>query len=315
MKLHTFDRSVERDHNAFTINSGSFLVCPPFNISAKNPNNKWMVDAQEKEPVVIDSKKAFNQWQELYETLSNGSLVYTLPNKLGLQDQVYVANLGIVLAHMDDPTVVISKFKSEPRRDEAQVGIDFFKMLDFDVYQSPDYFEGEADLKYIKDNVYLGGYGIRTASATYEWMKETFNMNIIPLRMRDEYLYHLDCQVFPMNINTVMACTELIDEETIKEIEKHVEIVDVDIDLAYQGICNSVRTYGAILQASNLEDLKLTDEYYDEEKRKVETTTKICQKYGFEPLFINISEMYKSGAMLSCTVMNLNFRDFEYSNV
>ena len=118
-----------------------------------------------------------------------------------------------------------------------------------------------------------------------------------------------------MNVDTIMACTELMDSDTIKEIEKHVAIVDVDIDLAYQGICNSVRSYGTILQASNLEDMKLTDEYYDEEKRKVETTTKICQKHGFEPLFINISETYKSGAMLSCCVMNLNFRDFEFSNV
>lgn len=303
---------------AFELNTGAFLLCPPFNMSAKEPNNIWMKELAEKgdiEKSEIDRRLAYNEWSELYHSLASSSLVYVLPNKPGLQDQIYTANLGIVLPHLEERNVIISKFKSTPRTGEEQVGIDFFNMMDFKVHHCPEFFEGEADLKYLRDDIYIGGYGQRSSIKSYDWMREKFNMNIIPIRMTDEYLYHLDCMVFPLNTNTVMACTELMYEDDIKALEKVAEIVDVDADLAYQGICNSVRNYSTVYQSSNLETLSYDDELYEIEKYKVETTVKICQQNGLEPLFINLSECMKSGAMLSCTVMHLNYVDYQHNNV
>lgn len=286
-------------------------------MSAKDANNVWMKDKEKEEgkEVEIDRKLAYNEWSELYHTLANQSLVYTLPSKAGLQDQVYTANLGIVLPHLEERTFVLSKFKSLPRVGEEQVGLDFFKMMDFNIYQPETFFEGEAELKFIRDNIYIGGYGQRSDKATYEWMEKEFDMKIIKVKMTDEYLYHLDCMVFPINVNTVLACTELMEEEDIAEIEKVAEIVDVDADLAYNGICNSARCYGAVLQYSNLEGLHIDDENYEDEKRKVETTIRVCEKYGFEPMFFDLSQGVLSGAMLSCNILRLNYVDYQHSNV
>lgn len=78
------------------------------------------------------------------------------------------------------------------------VGKNFFENLGYDTVIAPEYFEGEADLKFLHDNVYVGGYGQRTNMNALNWFQKTYNMIIIPLEMTDPKLYHLDCVVFPM---------------------------------------------------------------------------------------------------------------------
>ncbi len=41
---------------------------------------------------------------------------------------------------------------------------------------SPYKWEGEADLKYLYGNKYIGGYGIRSNIKAYEWMEETYDI-------------------------------------------------------------------------------------------------------------------------------------------
>ena len=52
---------------------------------------------------------------------------------------------------------------------------------------------------------------------------------------------------------------------------------------------------------------------YDGEKHKITTLEKICYNEGLEPIIFNISEFMKSGAMLSCMIMHLNYVDYERS--
>lgn len=133
-------------------------------------------------------------------------------------------------------TVIISNFKSPPRIDEAKIGLDFFKMMGYDVVQSPPYFEGEADLKYVKDNIYIGAHGIRSSIQALNFFERYHNMKIIKLKMKDDYLYHIDCLIFPLKKDKIMAATSLIEKSTVKEIEKIAEIIDIEKDDAYCGI-------------------------------------------------------------------------------
>ena len=68
-----------------------------------------------------------------------------------------------------------------------------------------------------------------------------------------------------------------------------------------------------ILCASNISELSINDEMYDGEKHKITTLEKICYNEGLEPIIFNISEFMKSGAMLSCMIMHLNYVDYERS--
>lgn len=294
------------------LNVRGFVMCPPHNLSIDNPNNVWMTELSEQDKI-LDKNKAFKQWSDFYNYLAGDSIVYLIPPVSGLQDQVYAANHGIILPHIKNRHIcIVSNYTSEPRINEAQETIDFFKKLGYITYKSPYKFEGEADLKFIKDKIYCGGYGIRTEKNTYDWLENKFDMEIIKVKMADEYLYHFDCMFLPINIDNIACVTSLIDKQTLKKIEKHVNIFDIPKSIGYSGLTNSVILGRTICCHSNLYELKENDDLYRDEKNKVEKLNKICQEIGYEPMYFNISEFLKSGALMSCLVMHLSYVDFIY---
>lgn len=151
----------------------AFLVNAPFSLSADVPNNVWMEEIPEVDRK-IDRHRAMVQFLEVFSVLSAGALVYVLPTPrtTGLQDLVYTANLGIVPTHLPDVNdVVVSNFTSEPRRAETPVGVAFFESMGYRTTVCPWRFEGEADLKHLRDNIYVGGYGIRSQREAYDWFE------------------------------------------------------------------------------------------------------------------------------------------------
>jgi N-dimethylarginine dimethylaminohydrolase len=288
----------------------SYLLNFPFTLSTENHNNIWMQEMSPSE-LQINRPRAYRQFIDLYNFLAGNSLVYLLPSEGNFQDQTYVANLGIHLSHLDKTnTVILSNFSSEPRVGEEKVGETFFKQMGYETIKSPYKFEGEADLKHLYDKYYVGGYGIRSNIRAYDWMEENFDMEILKLAMKDEYLYHLDCSVFPINTNKTLVCTELYSPIELKQLENLTDIIDISLDDALGGITNSVRISNMVLCASNISELSKDDEYYMLEKNKIKTLENICSNEGMEPVIFNISEFMKSGAMLSCMVFHLNRIDY-----
>lgn len=291
----------------------AFLMNVPFSISAEVPNNVWMLNYSPDERV-IDKDKALFQFMSLYSFIARYALVYLLPSYPGLQDQTYVANLGIVLPHLAENIAVISNFSAEARPPESDIGREFFKLMNFSVIDAPEYFEGEADLKYIRDNIYVGAYGIHTAKNALDWFSKSFDMKVIPICMQDPRLYHLDCLVLPVSKDSVIVCTELIDKETLRELEKYVCLYDVEYNLALSGITNSLVLDNYILCSSHIAELKPCSEDYSKEKFKIEKLEDFCFKFGRELIVFNLSEFLKSGALLSCLVMHLNRNNYRVAN-
>jgi len=291
----------------------AFVMNFPFTLDTAVPNNIWMQDLEE-EALKINKGNAYRQFLDLYQFVAGNGLVCNLPAKGNYQDLVYVANLGIYLPHIKDSNnIIMANFTSEPRQGEEEVGKPFFELMDYKVHMCPFKWEGEADLKYLYDNVYIGGYGIRSDIKAYEWMEKEFDMKIIKLEMVDEYLYHLDCSIFPLTINKTLVCTELFNENELAELSQYTNIINVEVDDALNGITNSVRLGNMILCASNISELTRADENYDAERHKIESLEKICFNEGLEPVFFNLSEYMKSGAMLSCMMMHLNYVDYTKS--
>ena len=181
--------------------------------------------------------------------------------------------------------------------------------MNYNTHLCPHKWEGEADLKYLHSNVYIGGYGIRSEHESYEWMRKTFNMEIIELEMVDDYLYHLDCSVFPLTNEKTMICTSMYAPEEMEKLGKYTEIIDVSEDDALGGITNSVRVGNSIMCASNITELKRGEELYQLEANKIATLEKVCSNEGMEPIIFNLSEYMKSGALLSCMCFHLNYID------
>lgn len=286
----------------------SFLMNFPFSYATVSANNPWMEDLSEdkRQP---DFRRAAVQFLELYRNISAEGLVYLLPTPraTGLQDLLYTANLGIVLTHVPDRnTVIISNFASASRRAESPVGIKFFQDMGYTVRVSPARFEGEAELKHLYDNIYVGGYGIRSEKAAYDWMEAEFDMRIIKLREVEPYLYHLDCSVFPITKENTLVCTELFTKKEIARLEKVTNIIPISVDDAFSGICNSVRLPNQVLNCSHIHDLKAGTEDYRAELQKNRRLEDITSDLALEVSYFNLSEFHKSGALLSCMVMHLN---------
>jgi arginine dihydrolase len=308
-------RAVSPWLNPTQLERPSFLLNFPFSLSTGVANNAWMEELplEQREP---DYKRATLQFLELYRFLCAEALVYLLPTPRGaeLQDLVYTANLGIVLDHLASRnTAVISNFASPPRRGETAVGVKFFQDMGYEVHVAPAKFEGEAELKHLHDNVYAGGYGIHSERETYDWMRRRFDMHIVPVRLADPYLYHLDCVVFPITAADTLVCTELIDKHEIAELEKVTNVIAVSADDCYSGICNCVRLTKTILNASNIHDLKAGTDDYRAEVHKNQRLEDIAANLALEICYFNLSEYHKSGALLSCMVMHLNRHSYKFA--
>jgi N-dimethylarginine dimethylaminohydrolase len=290
----------------------AFLLNVPFSYRVDQPNNAWAVDhANEKPDEPVNWDRALGQWCEFYQYLSSESIVYLLPTPPGttLQDLVFTANLGLIpslTTETGQQIALVSNYASLPRVGEEAVGAEFLRSLGYDVQMPPSHWEGEAELKHLHDNIYIGGWGQRSTLEAYEWMELNFDMKIIKVHETDPYLYHLDCTVFPVTEQSTMVCTEMFDDHELRAIEGETEIIDVSYDDCMSGVCNNVRLTNTVLNASHILELKRGTEDYAAERQKNSVLEDICAANALEVAYFNLSEFLKGGAVLSCCVMHLN---------
>lgn len=283
-----------------------YMMCFPHTWDTDDPNNVWMA-ALSKEEIDENFHLAYSQWMALYNVLSSeASMVHILPSPKDFPDQVYIANVGIVLCHQKNPIFVASKYKSPPRKGEEGIAKTYFNLMEYPVHQCPHCWEGEADLKHVRDKIYVGGYGIRTDIKAFEWFEEQFDMKVIKCKMTDEKNYHFDCNFWPMTSDKVVAMPSLLSKAEISEIEKVAEIIEVPKSLIHSGLTNCVRTVNLLLCASSLTTLKRDSPEWEEENAKDSFLEKIAVQNGMEYCPVNMSEFEKSGAALSCNVLHIN---------
>jgi N-dimethylarginine dimethylaminohydrolase len=281
------------------------IMCPPKYMSAEIPNNVWMrkLDESERE---VNVDKAMAQFFDMYNLFSNDAFVYLLPPKEGLQDQVYVTNAAAILPHLYR-TAVLARFRAEGRPGEEGEVAKLLQMMEFNLISPPSFFEGEAELKWLRENIYVGGYGIRTDIKTLDWMEETFGMQIIKLKETDDKRYHLDCNVFPLSRSKIITSKDILDPQTTRQLEAVAEIIPVSKRDSQFSITNNLRIGSIIYTGTDISELKKEDDHYLPEKEKNERLEEICRDAGLELVFINLSEFSKSGAALSCCVLHASY--------
>lgn len=264
-----------------------FLMNYPLSVSNAVANNAWMIPDQQGQ---YDLDKAGQQWMSLYQALSTHSIVYLLPGHGNLQDLPFVANVACFLPHRAHDTIVLANFASAPRVGEEEIARRFFGEWDYLVMQPPHCFEGEADLKWVRDNVYIGGIG-RSSKLAYRWMRDQFSMDVVDIHLTDPKLYHLDCVFAPLG-DKALVNFSVITRADLKKLERVIEIIPVPKEHAYDGWTNSLRI-GSTLYHS---------------PARLSTFDKLLEQHGFGLRTFDLSEFDKSGADLSCLVMHLNYR-------
>ncbi len=290
----------------FDLDEPVFLMNAPFSLDTKTPNNATMTKLG-RSGRRVDRARALAQWRGLYRHLAARSLVYLLPSRAGLQDLPFVANLGVALGHGRHRTFVLSRFRASARGGEPAVGRSFFRTMNIACETSPAFFEGEADFKRLRDNIYVAGHGARSSPRAHGWFRDRHGARVVPVALNDPHLFHLDCVLHVVARDRVLLSTAACPAETVRQIAALADIVDVPLDLAYRGATNVARVGDEILCDSCLPGLRRSDALYDVEKKKHAFWVRLATKLGLKPVFFDLSEFYKSGAMLSCLVLPLNY--------
>lgn len=268
-------------------------MCPPKYLSTRCPNNVFM------KQVKVDKKRAMAQYNRIKNVIEALDVeIQEITPSPECQDQVYVANIGISLK----PYIVLANYKADCRDCEIQPAREFFKGLGYQCIQPPFSFEGEADLKKLKEGVYFGGWGQFSDQEAYDWIEEQTGIQIIRLHEISEKAYHLDCSVSVINEETVILGKAGLDRKSIKAVEKVAEVIFTPHDLITTGITNSVLVREKEICLSGAFNPEIPDY-----RKAMEWMNETFDKFGFTCVFLDVDEFDKSGADLSCCVMHLDF--------
>jgi N-dimethylarginine dimethylaminohydrolase len=265
----------------------AYVMNFPLTLDNREVNNILMEDAAGQ---AVNYTIAFSQWVALYRYVVSKGVVYLIPSQGDFQDQTYVANVGCYLPH--NGQILLSRFTSLPRQGEEKIACPFFESLGYKVLEPPCDFEGEADLKHLRDNIYVMGYGIRTHPVLHAHLRE-LGAQVISVSMTDPYMYHFDCMLLRLTPYKVLFATEGVDCKTLREIEKVAEVVSVPKEYLHFGWTNCF-----------VHDKLIA---YTPPTPEVGTAfSKFVEQIGYEPVLINLSEFErKSGAGISCLIMHL----------
>ena len=269
------------------------VMCPPAYLSTKIKNNVFMDGA----PVDVD--RALEQYARIKHVVEAfGTEVLEIPPKAGLQDQTYVANIAVAIK----PYVFLANYKAPGRPGEVPVAQAFFESLGYETRQPPYHFEGEADLKHFKGNLYIGGVGQFSDVRAFQWMEAQTDCLILPVEEVSEELYHLDCSLFVLDDDHLLITGKGLSPRSVKTLERVADLVFTPAGIEPTGITNGLKIPGKGIYLSGA--FNPEDKSY---RKAMEWLLMTLDDFGYVPIFLDCDEADKSGADLSCMFMHLDF--------
>jgi len=270
-----------------TLNAPTFLMCPPELYDVNYVINPWM------EGNVHQScrEQAMEQWKRLHCALAQIAEVKLVDPQSGSPDMVFTANAGLV----HKGVVALSSFLHPERQGEEPHFRKWFDDSGFTVREIPraSPFEGEGDALFEADSSRLwAGHGPRTRQASHRYLSETWNVEIISLRLIDSRFYHLDTCFCPLFGGFLMYFPAAFDAESLARIEncypqeKRIPVSEPD---ALRFACNAV----------NVGRVVLMNEVSRALRERLESL-------GFKVVQVQLSEFLKAGGAAKCLVLRLS---------
>jgi N-dimethylarginine dimethylaminohydrolase len=161
-----------------------YLMCPPRYFTVSYRINPWMDPTKP-----VDATRAMAQWTALASTYRMlGHTVELINPEPGLPDMVFAANAGTVI----DGVVLGARFRDAERAEEAAHYQRWFRAHGAPGMVMPSVVnEGEGDLIWT-GQLLLAGTGFRTEPAAHPEAQEVLGVPVISLQLVDPNYYHLD---------------------------------------------------------------------------------------------------------------------------
>ena len=283
----TYSDSVTPTYHPSGHGLASFLMCPPTLYDVTYVINPWMAGNIHNS----SREKAAEQWQHLYEAVTQIVDVVLVEPQPGLPDMVFTANAGLER----NGTVVLSSFFHSERQGEERHFRRWFEQAGYRVVSLPREtpFEGEGDALFAKDGSCLwAGYGQRTHLASHAVLREAWKIEVTSLHLIDPRFYHLDTCFAPLDGGYVMYYPQAFDGASVRKIEafypERRRIIVTEAD-ALRFACNVINVGRTVIL--NEVSGGLSGQ---------------LRSKGFHVVEVALGEFLKAGGAAKCLVMGLS---------
>lgn len=263
------------------------LMCSPRLYSVNYVINPWMSG----NIGAASQARAMEQWQRLYNTLSDLTEVHLVEPVSGSPDMVFTANAGLARSGI----VALSSFLCPERQGEEPHFRRWFQDAGYKVVDLPREtpFEGEGDALFSTDGSHLWvGYGTRTAAASHAALRALWNTEVVSLHLVDPRFYHLDTCFAPLADGSLLYFPPAFSPESLRAIEsfyapeQRIAVSEAD---ALCFACNAVNLEQHIVLNHISPALEHT-----------------LRDRGFEVTQLPLDEFLKAGGAAKCLVMKLS---------
>lgn len=258
------------------------LMCPPDHYAIRYVINPWMKLTRQ-----INPEKAYRQWKNLYDILSNlNSKIHLIQQTPGLPDMVFTANAGLTVGKQ----VFLSRFRYKEREAEATYFKKWFQRRSFRVTELPKgmFFEGAGDALYAGDLLFAA-YRFRSDIRAHAFIAETLGVEVLSLELMKKHFYHLDTCFSPLSSRSALYYPPAFDRYGQKVIEENIpDPIPVSKNEAYRLVCNAVVIGKDVVM-----------------HRHCPETGQLLADRGFRVHETNLSEFIKAGGSAKCLTLSL----------
>jgi N-dimethylarginine dimethylaminohydrolase len=267
--------------------SRRYLMCEPKYFAVEYSINPWM---NPDEPV--SAELAVKQWTELADTYRRfGHRVDTIRPVPGLPDMVFAANSGTVV----HGRVLGARFRAPQRTPEADHFRRWFADHGFrDVVMPTATNEAEGDFAWTGQFL-LAGTGFRTDPAAHSEAQEILGVPVVSLQLVDPRYYHLDTALCVL-------------QEATATRPAHVAYYPEAFSQGSRRALKRLFPDAVIANAADAECLGLNGVSDGRNVVLPMEATHLAERLineGYEPTFVDISELRKSGGGPKCCTMEI----------
>jgi N-dimethylarginine dimethylaminohydrolase len=266
-----------------------YLMCPPQYFAVEYAINPWMDPSQP-----VSTERAIEQWTALRDTyLRLGHTVEVIEPQPGLPDMVFAANSGTVV----DGQVLGSRFRARQRAAEADHFRRWFLTNGYrDVIMPECINEAEGDFAWTGEML-LAGTGFRTDPDAHAESQEVLGVPVVSLRLVDPRYYHLDTALFVLTVGGVSAGERA-----------QVAYYPNAFSPGSQRVLRRLFPDAVIASAADAEWLGLNGVSDGRNVVLPIEATGLGDQlahHGYEPVYVDISELRKAGGGPKCCTMEL----------
>lgn len=262
-----------------------YLMCRPTYYTVSYSINPWMDPGKP-----TDTAAAIREWERLRRLyLELGHRVDLIEPVPGLPDMVYAANGATVI----DGVALVANFRHSQRAAEASAFKEWFQAQGsrYDVIPAAHTNEGEGDYLLAGTRV-LAGTGFRTEPVAHAEAQDVLGVPVTTLKLVNPRYYHLDTALAVLDSETIMyhpAAFSPQSRELLASLYPDAVVASAEDAMVFGLNAVSDGLHVLLPRAATRLAAELAER-------------------GFEPVGVDLPELFKGGGGVKCCTLELRHR-------